>query len=572
MASVDLSLSGLASGFDWKSVVDQLVEVERAPQQALRREQLAIQERNNAYSSIKTELSSLQLRVKALQDAALYDSRTASVSDAAYARATVNTGAALGTFNFNITQLATAARTLGAGNVGQPLSTTSDVSGITLADAGFSTAVSAGTFTVNGKQITVDTTDTLQQVFDKIATATGDTVTGSYDPDTDKFTLTSASGPVVLGSATDTSNFLQVARLYNNGTASITSAGALGGVRTSATLASSNLTTAVSDGGSGAGEFRINGVSITFSATTDTVQSVLDRINNSAAGVTASYDALNDRFLLSSKTTGDMGFALEDVTGSFLAATGLSGGTLERGKNLLYTVNGGDQLVSQSNTISAASSGLTGISVTALKEGAVSVTVASDTAKIKSAITGFIDAFNRVQNVIETNTASSTDSKGVVTAGTLANESDADEIAKRLRSLVYSSLSGLSGVLDHLADLGIKTSGNDNKLTVEDSELLDGALQNKLGDVRQLFADETNGLGKRLTDYLDKTIGENGTLVTHQTTLTKQATDITTQMADLERMVQASKEQMTARFVAMETAQAKLNQQLNFLLKQFNQS
>ena len=30
MAGIDLSLSGLASGFDWKSFVDQMVQVERA--------------------------------------------------------------------------------------------------------------------------------------------------------------------------------------------------------------------------------------------------------------------------------------------------------------------------------------------------------------------------------------------------------------------------------------------------------------------------------------------------------------------------------------------------------------
>jgi len=35
---------------------------------------------------------------------------------------------------------------------------------------------------------------------------------------------------------------------------------------------------------------------------------------------------------------------LEDVTGNFLTATGLNGGSLARGKNCLYTINGGGQL------------------------------------------------------------------------------------------------------------------------------------------------------------------------------------------------------------------------------------
>ena len=53
-------------------------------------------------------------------------------------------------------------------------------------------------------------------------------------------------------------------------------------------------------------------------------------------GVTASYDSINDRMVLANRTTGDIGIAMEDVSGNFLAATGVTAGTLERGKNLLY--------------------------------------------------------------------------------------------------------------------------------------------------------------------------------------------------------------------------------------------
>ena len=81
---------------------------------------------------------------------------------------------------------------------------------------GFATPVTAGTFTVNGAQITIAGTDTLQSVLNKITTATSGAVTASYDASTDEITLASSS-PVVLGSATDTSNFLQAAQLYNNG-------------------------------------------------------------------------------------------------------------------------------------------------------------------------------------------------------------------------------------------------------------------------------------------------------------------------------------------------------------------
>jgi flagellar hook-associated protein 2 len=244
------------------------------------------------------------------------------------------------------------------------------------------TGVTAGTFTVGGKQITLATSDSLQQVFDKISTATGGGVTGSYDAATDKISFSSSSA-IVLGSATDTSNFLQIAKLYNNGTANISSNSPLGAAPLSNTLASSNLQTSITDGGNGVGEFKINGVSITFNATTDSMSDTLARINNSAAGVTASYDSASDRFTLTNKTTGDIGVALEDVTGNFLAATKLSSGTLQRGNNLLYSINGGGQLISQSNTISEATSGLAGLTVTALAEKIHDRDIASDSVKLK---------------------------------------------------------------------------------------------------------------------------------------------------------------------------------------------
>lgn len=572
MSDMGLSVSGLASGFDWKSLVDQLIELERQPQVRLRTEQTGIGERNNAYGSIKTQLGVLQTRVNALKDTSLYTSRLATTGDSTVATAAAEAGAPLGAYTFSFSQLATAAALQGAADAGKAIADTDDVSAVVLSSAGFTTAPTAGTFTVNGKQVTIATSDTLQEVFDKISTATSGSVTGSYSAATDKITLASG-GEVVLGSVTDTSNFLQVAKLNNNGTGTVSSSYSLGGVRLTGALSSANLETTISDGGAGAGEFKINGVSITFSTSADSVQTVLDRINNSTAGVTATYDTVNDRFLLTNQSTGDVGIALEDVTGNFLAATKLSGGSLQRGKNLLYTVNGGAQLVSQSNTATGASSGLAGLSVTALKEGAsATITVSSDTAKVKSAIEDFLAEYNAVQSMIDTQTASTTDSSGKVTAGTLAGELDAYNLASQLRQLAYSPVSGLTGVLTHLEALGIVSSGDDNSLTLEDSEKLDDALANNMSGIQALFADGTNGIAVQFGSYIDDTIGEEGTLVAKQSNLTKQSSDIDTQISDLERLVLATRERLTASFIAMETAQAKINQQLQFLQQRFGAS
>ena len=564
---MDLGLSGLVSGLDWRALVDQLSAAERIPQSRLRLDQTNIAKQNTAYAAIQTALTALQTRVQALNSTALFDTRNTTTSDESLATATAASGTTIGSYAFNISQLATAARQVGTSGAGNSLSATNDVSGLVLSNAAFSTAVTPGMFTVNGKQITIAPGDTLQAVFDNIQAVTGSEVTASYDSVTDAITL-SSTNPIILGSATDTSNFLQAAKLNNNSTGTITSATQLGVVKLTGALSAANFTTPIADGGSGTGEFRINGVSITFE-TADTVTGLLKRINDSAAGVTASYDTVNDRFVLANKVTGDIGVALEDVAGNFLEAAGLSVGTLARGQNLLYTVDGGGQMVSQTNTITETSSGITGLSVTALATGASTITVGSDTAVIKTAINDFIAEYNKVQSIIDAQTASTTDSKGKVTAGVLANEGDADDIGTRLRRAVTGEVTGLTAVLNQLEDMGILSNGTDNSIKLDNETKFDKALAENLTTVRNLFADTTNGLAGKLDTYLKTVIGEEGSLVTRQANNTKQSADIDFQIADLERIVLSNRDRMLQSFIAMETAQSNANQQMNFLNQRF---
>lgn len=562
---IELGLSGLASGFDWRTLVDQLVEVERTPQVRMFTEQQSILTRKSAYDSVATQLSVLQNRVGDLNASDLFDSRLAVSSDEDIATVSAAAGAALGTYKVNISQLATAAVQLGGVNIGGSLSATADVSGVVLQDASFSRAVTAGTFTVNGKQVTLSADDTLQEVFDAISTATSGDVVGAYDPVTDRISLTSAgNSTIVLGSATDSSNFLAVMRLSNNGTNTVTSSSSLGSANLSATLTGANLGTAISDGG-GTGKFKINGVEITFDDGTDTIADVLNRINSSDAGVTASYDTVNDRFLLTNKVTGDMGIALEDVTGNFLAATGLTTGTLDRGDDLRYQINDGGVLTSHSNTITEDSSGIGGLSVTIADTGESTVTVSSDTEAISKVITDFIDAYNKAQALIDTNTASTTDATGKVTAGTLAAESEANLIASDLRRMVTATFSSLTGTIKRLEGLGITTNGDNNNLSLSDSDKLHEALANHLSEVKSLFTNSTDGLAVQLAAYLENTVGEDGTLPAKQDTLDTQVQNLTDQINDQERLVQSNREQLISTFVAMETAQQRINQQLQFL-------
>ena len=566
---LNLAISGLASGMNWQTTVSELANAERAPETQWQQSQTTINQQNAAFTQIKTLLTTLQTDVQNLQNTSLYSSRAAATSNSALGTASATAGATLGTFNFNVTQLATAAQFNGTTNVAAALSPSGNPSAVTLGTAGVATPFTAGTFTIDGHQITLATTDSLQQVFDNIASATNNTVTASYNSTSDKITLTSTNNSeIVLGSATDTSNFLQVAQLYNNGTGSITSTSSLGSVRLSGALSDANLVTPVTGDSSGNGQFTINGVSISYNVTNDSVQNVLDRINNSAAGVTASFNAQTGSFALTNNTTGDVGVAVQDVTGNFMSATGLAQGSLVHGKNLLYTLNGGTTpLVSQSNTITPESSNITGLSVTALGTGSITATVSSDTSKIQSAIQSFITDYNNVQSYITNQSATTTDASGNVTAGTLTGDQSSSSLASTLRSLSFSvvTVAGLPGSLNQLADLGLQTNGQDNTVTLADSGTLSTALTNNLSGVQSLFSDPTNGLAVQLNNFLTNTIGDNGTLTQHQTSLTRQSNSINTQIANLEKKIATDSAQWTNEFQAMEQATAQANQELTYL-------
>ena len=270
-----IQISGLLSNqaFDWKSIVDQLVAADGIPITTLNKSKDTNTQKVTALTDVQTSLQALQDSLQSIRSGDIFSARNVSsdLAGTTWKCSSVN-GTAIGSYKFAVTQLATAAQITGAGNIGAPLSDSADVGSLTLATLRTATAASAGTITVNGQQIAVATTDSLQGVFDKIFAATGTHVTGSYDPDADGITLASDNGPpIVLGAANDTSNYFTVMKLANNGSAtSVSSSAPLGTVATTATLANAGFATALSGG---SGSFLINGVTINY-ASTDTLGAV----------------------------------------------------------------------------------------------------------------------------------------------------------------------------------------------------------------------------------------------------------------------------------------------------------
>lgn len=576
VSSLSSSLTG--SSFDWQSFIDKIIQLDSAPITRLQSEQADNLDKVTALNYVETNLQDLQTASKALNASGLFTGRTAtsSVTGSTWAL-TADSGATAGSYAIAISQLATSSQRIGASNIGNAISATNDVSGVTLATLPTSIAATAGSFTINGTQITVDLTDSLQDVFDRISTATNGAVTATYDSTTDKVSLNSAS-EIVLGSATDSSNLLSALQLFNNGTGTLASSNSIGTVNTKATLANSRLSQAITAvDGSGNGTFTLNGVSIAYNVNSDSLNDVITRINDSAAGVTAAYDTTSDRMILTNKTTGDVGFGLSEATGGLLSSLGVSmnssGATTARGKNAQFSVNGGSTISSTSNTFSSAITGITGLTVQATTEGTQTITIASNTAAMKTAIQTFIEKYNSVQSFIENQTSVSVKA-GSVSTSILSNTREVENWAHSLRGKVFSAVSGLTGTINRLEDLGIDFSGTGNQLLIRDSAKLDNALANKSTDVAAFFNTASTGFAATMDNYLSTLLdsngsGTNGVVTSIVNNLTAQNVSIDTQIAQIQRRLDSERERMTTSFQAMQIAQSNAKSMIDVLKNAF---
>src|SRR5579872_6736384 len=142
--SSSLALSGLASGLDWTTIVNDMVQAEQAPETRMEAQQTALGNQKTAYQTINTDLTAVNNDITTLMAPGFFENRTATPANSSIATATAQSGTPLGNYTFNFSQLATDSvqegTTVGAG----PLSSTSNVSGVTLASAPFATAVTAG--------------------------------------------------------------------------------------------------------------------------------------------------------------------------------------------------------------------------------------------------------------------------------------------------------------------------------------------------------------------------------------------------------------------------------------------
>lgn len=161
-----VSFSGLASGFDYRSLVDAIIEQERQPAARLESRIATLGRQQQAIENLRGLLRSFESAAASLRDGTAFDTTTSTTSilSGTRALATVTTapGVQQGEHTLSVTQLARAAKLIGTG-----AASTADQLG------------AAGTISINDFSVDVEATDTLATLRDKInALNSGSTPSG----------------------------------------------------------------------------------------------------------------------------------------------------------------------------------------------------------------------------------------------------------------------------------------------------------------------------------------------------------------------------------------------------------
>jgi flagellar hook-associated protein 2 len=373
--------------------------------------------------------------------------------------------------------------------------TDAPVTGYTAASTNSGVAASAGalatSITINGVTTNINQgnagfSDVQNATFiaDEINNNASNTVTAVAQGD-GTITLTQktlGSQQAIAVTAAGAGTGLAVATTQN-GTDRIVSSTSLGMTNVGASLASSRLTTPVAGYDvSGNGKFKINDVEITYKAS-DSITTILNRINSSSAGVTASYDPIQDRIRFSASQTGARTMTLQDTQGNFLAATGVLGATQQLGQNAVFsidTINNGDPITSASNNISGYVPGVT-FDLKSTSATPVTVTVSQDTLTATNTVKTFVTQFNATLQKLEDLTKYDSTTKK---ASALTGDSGIRDIHRQLRQMVSSAAVGATGTYTTLASIGVSFGatgsevGSTTRLTVDDAKLSKALTEN----------------------------------------------------------------------------------------------
>ncbi|QYR22117.1 flagellar filament capping protein FliD [Paenibacillus sp. sptzw28] len=600
-----MRLAGLGSGLDVDSMVAKLMQAERAPLDKLSQKNQQLTWKSQAYRDINVKLAAFRDSLSALRFGSTWANTTSTSSDSTKVEVSSVGTAAAGTHKIIVTKLAQGAST-SSGNVTSSASlngSTALTSGASISAAGknnvFSVSLNGTTKTVtiaDGNYDKAGLVSAIQSAVDQsfganqiqVGTNGDDTLNftplgdPNYLPQLKINTVTGYTTVSDLG-FTDNQSFK-----FDNSAVLSTQASKLSGALT-------------------ATSFVINGQTINIT-NTDSLDSIMSKVNNSAAGVNMYYDSITDKISVTSKTTGDTAkiiYGADASTTNFLNTFQLNT-AITQGSNAQVNIDGVDGTYA-SNQITSNGVTYTLRNVTDPVNG-VTVNVNQDTDAIYNSISDFVTKYNDLLGSINTKLRESvfrdyqpltdeqkkamsetdiTNWENKAKSGLLHNDQTLAQLRNSLRGSAYSTITTLPSNLNSLYDVGITTkpyilndSENAGKLEIDSARLKDAISKDPQGVIK-IFTNQMSsggaqsdkGVLQQFYESANNTISSiintagtaNDSFSNVTNTLGKQVYDINYKIVDLQDKLDQKENYYYSMFSKMDTAIANSNAQISWL-------
>ena len=571
--SSQIQIGGTVSGLDTASIIDKLMQIESLPLQRLNDKYVSYTNTQKAYQQVSDKIRELYNFTAdfSLQSNLIPKSATSSSN---ILTATASAAATDGVYSVDVQSVATNS-VLQTGKIGKSITASSTISEM---DTRYAPADSTIKIKVGNSETAMDihAGDTIETVIGNLksklsglgATATVSFTDGKLNISSDKlFQISNDSG-----------NFTFLFRLNDsylrkdvNNNYVLESSGDVGAYSSLKKLSDLGIT--------GDQVLNINGTNVSLKET-DSISTVISKINTSVKDVNAAYDDKNGKIVLTSKTTGANVIDVSSTNMDVIQKLGFSNQTFTLGNVAKATVlmNGYSQeITSNTNTVT-----FNGLTMNLSSAGFTTVTVSADKDKIVQKVKDFVNKWNEVTDFLYTkmneskvtNKTEDQMSEDEKIQGLLKNDSMIRRIFDKFRSFLTTKVDGKT-----LADLGI-TSGDvgksfDNtmrgKITLDEDKLRSFIENNGTDAVWAFFGKNegtTKGLSIQIKEYsynltkfggdIDKVAGTTGRLESEKRTLSKR-------MVSMLEYLQKREEMLWSKYSSLESALSKLSAQGSFI-------
>ncbi|OAK67961.1 flagellar filament capping protein FliD [Lederbergia galactosidilytica] len=661
-----MRIAGLASGMDIDSIVKDLMRAESIPLDKLKQKKQILEWQRDDYRALNTELLSFRDKLAQLKLTTNYRSRTVSSSNEQFVTATVSSGAAQASYSITeVKNLAKAATMVNGGGITgkdgkfDPTKSLKDqlpdgfkweqgvVESQTLTvdkdgnvpEFKFDGDLKEVNVIVNGRAVKITTDETNHKadevlvksdgtlVFgENVKPANGSVVKINYVVNEKTTSKTVGEDPIKtwsLGKGALNTGSVKIE--YNGQTYSVTEGNKL--KSGDDVLGEINLDTGVI---TFAEEKEIKDTEITatftqdyasfginthtskgevnetiFMTGTDTLNSVIRKVNESSAGVTMFYDSFTDQVTLTRKETGKFGDGEKDiqVNGDFMTnILNFDNQIVDDGQNAKFTINGLETERS-SNTFD-----MSGVTITLKQtfgadsnQQAATISVENDTEQVFENIKQFVEDYNalikeisdKINEPLYRDYKPLTDDEReelsekqqekweeMARSGLLKGDMVLSGVLSSMRMDMYSTVE-TNGIFKQLASIGIKTTANyleGGKLEIDEAKLK-AALEEDPESVENLFRGNDSEAGKgivhRLYDTVDASMKKlqekagRATSTNQQFTLGRELISVDKSIDRFEDKLKLTEERYWRQFTAMERAIQQANQQSAYLMQQF---